>query len=186
HGRRQRSEVFAADRLGDAVARLYERYAELLPDGPVRVRAAATARAVAALPLAGARDLDREATAIAPALEYVDHRTVGLGSVHGAEAMRRAVGALLELSEDFNTRLDDILALRSDALLVRWTHFGTDRASGGAFERHLCHLWVLGADGLVARWEQFDGEREDEALSRFDELTAAPRIAAAPSRAPEK
>src|SRR2546425_12499947 len=49
-GRRRRSEDFAADRLGDAVARLYERYADLLPDGPARVRAAATARAVVAGP----------------------------------------------------------------------------------------------------------------------------------------
>ena len=37
-----RSEVFAADQLGAAVARLYERYAELLPEGPARERAAAT------------------------------------------------------------------------------------------------------------------------------------------------
>src|SRR5512134_3594882 len=35
-GRRRRLELFAADRLGDAVARLYERYAELLPEGPER------------------------------------------------------------------------------------------------------------------------------------------------------
>src|SRR5262249_9141020 len=35
-GRRARSEFFAIDRLGDAIARLYERYAELLPDGPER------------------------------------------------------------------------------------------------------------------------------------------------------
>ena len=50
HGRRPvRTEAFAADRLSDAVARLYERYAELLPDGPARVRAAATARSVATM-----------------------------------------------------------------------------------------------------------------------------------------
>src|SRR5262249_55453989 len=47
HGRRRRVELFAADRLGDAIARLYERYADLLPDGPERARAAATARSVA-------------------------------------------------------------------------------------------------------------------------------------------
>src|SRR5262249_49406810 len=48
-GRHLRGEIFASDRLGDAVARLYERYADLLPDGPARVRAAATARSVAAM-----------------------------------------------------------------------------------------------------------------------------------------
>src|SRR5262249_50822751 len=47
HGRERRVEVFADDRLGDAVTRLYERYAELLPEGPERTRAGATAHAVA-------------------------------------------------------------------------------------------------------------------------------------------
>src|SRR5262249_59464649 len=45
---RWRTEVFATDHLGDAVIRLYERYAELLTDGPARAIAAATARSVAA------------------------------------------------------------------------------------------------------------------------------------------
>jgi hypothetical protein len=36
-GQRRWVELFAADRLGDAVARLYERQAELLPDGPERI-----------------------------------------------------------------------------------------------------------------------------------------------------
>ena len=87
-GRRRRAEVFAADRLGDAVARLYERYAELLPDGPERTRAAATARSVAAM--LGPFDLDRYATAFAPDVEFVDHRTVGFGSARGAEALLRS------------------------------------------------------------------------------------------------
>src|SRR5262249_26867672 len=43
-GRRRRTEILAADHLGDAVVRLYECYAELLPDGAARARAAATAR----------------------------------------------------------------------------------------------------------------------------------------------
>ena len=38
-GQRRHGEFFADDRLGDAVARLYELYAELLPDGPARERA---------------------------------------------------------------------------------------------------------------------------------------------------
>ena len=37
---------------------------------------------------------------------------------------------------------------------------GTERTSGGAFERSLCELWVFGADGLVTRWEQFDAEQD--------------------------
>src|SRR5262249_56202577 len=37
-GRRRWVEIFAVGHLGDAVARFYERYAELLPDGPARTR----------------------------------------------------------------------------------------------------------------------------------------------------
>jgi class 3 adenylate cyclase len=188
-GRRQRGEFFASDRLGDAIARLYERYAELLPDGPERTRAAATARSVAVLPLLGPFDLDRYATAFAPAMEWVDHRTVGLGSVHGAEAVTRGIRTLLELTADFNARVEDVLDLRPDALLVRHTNRGTDRASGGVFERHFFIFWVFGVDGLLTRFEQFDADHEDEALARFDELTEelrATRLANAATRHMER
>jgi hypothetical protein len=175
-------ETFAADRLGDALARLYERYAELLSAGPARERAAATARSVAVL--MGPLDVDRWDTAFAPAIEWTDYRTVGLGSVHGAEAVLRAVRALLELVENWDTRVDDILDLRSDALVLRWTNFGTDRASGGAFVRYLCQLWVFGADGLVTRWEQSEADQEEVVLARFDELAAAPSVVRFASAAP--
>src|SRR5262249_31451321 len=66
-GRRRRAEVFAVDRLGDAVAGLYARYAEHLPDGPERARAAATARLAAAL--TDAMNLVRSTTALAPTIE---------------------------------------------------------------------------------------------------------------------
>ena len=45
----QHCEIFAADHLGDAIARLYERYAEQLPEGPERERAAVAALAVAVI-----------------------------------------------------------------------------------------------------------------------------------------
>src|SRR5215475_9394407 len=48
HGRQTRYEDFAEDRLGDAIARLYERYADRFPVGPERMLAAVTARSVAA------------------------------------------------------------------------------------------------------------------------------------------
>src|SRR5262249_59347741 len=174
-GRSRRVERSAADRLGDAVARLYERYAELLPDGPARVRAAATARSVAAL--VGPLDPDRLATALAPAVEFVDHRPIGFPSTRGAEALMRHIHSLFEAADDIVTHVDDILGLQPDALLVRWTTSGTDRTGGGAFERQLFILWVFGADGLVTHFEEFDADRGDEALARFDELTGAPAAA---------
>jgi hypothetical protein len=194
HGGRQRRRVlFAPSRLGDALVRLYERYAELLPDGPERDRAAATARSVAAL-LGPAADRDARLwepsrSLFAPDVEATDHRTVGFGSLRGVDAVVRALRALRQLSDDFDDRFDDVLDLRSDTLLLRWTTSGTIRASGGAFAQDLCMLWVFGADGLAKRWEQFDAVQEAAALARFDELTAEPeavRFAAAPSRVARK
>src|SRR5206468_5442842 len=132
HGRRRRAELFATDRLGDAIVRLYERYAELLPDGPARARAVATARSAAASTL---YDLDRYAAAYAPDVEVVDHRILGTWSARGAEAALQNLRALLELTEDLSYRVDEILALRSNALLARQTNVGTARAGGGVFER---------------------------------------------------
>src|SRR5262249_24035429 len=106
--------------------------------------------------------------------EAIDHRTVGFGTARGRDAVLRAAGALMQLTDDFAVRTDDVVALRSDALLVCRTTSGTLRATGGEFERNLLMLWCFGVDGLLPRWEQFDAEREDAALARFDALTAAP------------
>jgi hypothetical protein len=171
-GRRRRLEIFAADRLGDAVVRLYERYAELLPDGPERARATATARSVATV--LGPPDLDRLGEALAPAVEFVDHRTLGFGSARGADALLKGRRILLETCNDVANRVDDVLALRADALLGRLTTSGTDRAGGGVYEKHLLVLWVFGSEGLVVRVEQFDAGREAEAIARFDELLPKP------------
>ena len=163
-GRRRWTEVFAADRLGDAVVRLYERYAELLPDGPERDRAAATARSVATL--LGPLDLDRWATAFAPRRRVrrsPDRRD--WGPCAELKQLLRGIRALLELVDDVAYRVDDILDLRSDALLVRWTNFGTDRAGGGAFERpslltlDLRSRWPRDALGAVRRRSRSRGAR---------------------------
>src|SRR5262249_31677461 len=71
---------------------------------------------------------------------------------------------------DGTIRVDDVLALRPDALLLRWMNSGTDRAGGGAWESQLLRLMVFGPDGHVTRVEAFDVDREAEALARCDEL----------------
>ncbi len=168
HGRRNRSETFRIDQLGDAVVCLYERHAERLPAGPERDRAAATARSVARLREYPDRWL------FASDVEVVDHRIVGLEPVHGREAVLGTIRALANLVEDSSASWDDVLALRPDALITIRTHSGIDRASGGAFERPICSLVLFGADGLVTRWERFEPDRAADALARFDELTAVP------------
>ncbi|HXJ34119.1 MAG TPA: nuclear transport factor 2 family protein [Candidatus Eisenbacteria bacterium] len=178
HGLLQRAEFFAADRLGDGVVRLYERYAELLPAGPARDRAAATARSLAAY--LGRLDVDRMISAVAPGIEYADHRHVGFGAMHGIQEFGSVVRSLFEAVDDVANRVDDVVDLRPGAGLLRLTNFGTDRASGGPYERPCLFMWVSGTDGLMATLEQFDVDHEAEALARFDELAAA----AAPSPAP--
>src|SRR5262249_62143663 len=116
---------------------------------------------------------DHGAAAVAPAIEVVDHRTLGTWSARGAEPFLEHLRAMLGLADDAATRDHDVLALQPDALLVRRTHFGTARVGGGAYERLFLLLHVFAADGLVTRLEFFDSDREDEALARFDELTAA-------------
>ncbi|TML91747.1 MAG: nuclear transport factor 2 family protein, partial [Actinobacteria bacterium] len=183
-GRLGRQEIFATDRLGDAVARIYERYADLLPDGPARTRAAATARSVA--PFLEPLQIDSISAILAPGVEFIDHRTLGLGSARGAEAFLRGLRSLHEVADNTATRVDDVLGLRFDAFLVRRMGSGTVRASGGAYERHFLVLFVFGADGRLARVEEFDADRDDEALARFCELTGEPppaRSAVTPARA---
>src|SRR5207249_7237908 len=70
-------------------------------------------------------------------------------------------------------RVDDVISLRSDALIVRGMQAGTVRASGGAYEKHFVELLVFGTDGLLTRWEFFEADRDDEALARFDELAVS-------------
>src|SRR5262249_41626825 len=123
-GRRRRDEAFAVDRLGDAYVRLYERYAELLPDRPPRARAAAPARARAAATARSVAlslrpfDLDRLAETFAPGIEVVDHRILGSWSARGAEEFLRHWRSWLDLADDHAVRDDDILALEPDAFLV--------------------------------------------------------------------
>src|SRR5262249_3170756 len=182
-GRRSRVEVFHAHGLGDAIARLYAWHADLLPDGPARARAAATARSAAAM--VGPVDVARWAPALAPALEFADNRHVSLESGQGADAYLRALQALLDVAEVSASRVDDVLALRSDAALVRYMHFGTARDGGGAFERELLFLGLFGPEGLVTGLEFFESDAGDRALARFEELTGEPaavRVAATPSR----
>jgi class 3 adenylate cyclase len=163
------SEVFAADHLGDALARLYERWAEQLPEGPARARAAAIGRSIAAYN--GAIDPDRIATVLDPASRNVDHRVFGTWSTGGAPDLLAHYRQQLALAPEFAARFEDVFALGPDALLTRMSFFGTARESGGAFENRILCLMTFGADGLLGDTETFEAEQVAQALARFEELT---------------
>src|SRR5262249_27037087 len=172
-GRSRRVELFGEHKLGDAVVRLYERYAEILPEDPARAGAAATARSVSLMQ--GPWDLDRTRL-FAAAVEVVDHRILGTWSARGAKATMEHVRSVLELADNVATRFDDVLGLRMDALLVCATHSGTARAGGGPYERHFVLLTAFAPDGLVVGQEYFDLDPEDQAPPPFSPLVppAAP------------
>ncbi len=174
-GRQRRAEIFAQDRLGDAIVRLYERWAESLPEGAERERAAATARTAALL--VSPFDLARYSEALASDLAFVDHQPLGLGTAPGAGGLASWVGSLSELADELAMRVDDVLALRADGLLVRTTSTGRLRAGGGPYEQAVVQLFRVGADGRVARVEWFDPSQTEAALARFDELSGDPRAA---------
>ena len=157
-------ELFAVHQLGDAIVRLYQRYAELLPEGPARERAATNARVVSVQ--FGPPDVDAWCALFGPATELVDHRILGIGSVRGGDALRAYYRAMFEL-ESFTIRVDDILELQPDARWSTSTTIGTARTGGGAYERP---LWLIHTvrDGFVARVEYFDPGCEADALARFD------------------
>src|SRR5262249_30264951 len=158
-GRRRRGERFASNRLGDAVACLFERSAEILPAGPARDRAAGTARSVAAY--SGPFDPDRYAAAYAPDIETVDRRILGTWSARGAAAFLEHYRPWLDLAHDTAFTEDEILGLERDVLLWRRTFSGIERVGGGAFQRQFLQLWTFGADGRITRLEYFDADRED-------------------------
>ena len=168
-------EMFAADRLGEALARMYERYAELSPPGPERERAHGTARTVASLPLSRDPDVDQLALSFSEDIEFVDERPAGPGTLRGSEAVLRSVRAIVELSEGFTARTEEVLAASPDALLVRNVTSGIVRASGGAFERPVLTLVSFDSAGLLGRWEQLDVDREAAALVRFDAIASQSR-----------
>src|SRR5262249_34170705 len=122
----------------------------------------------------GRLDRDRMIAASAPGIEYHDHRHVGFGAMRGIEECGKVMRTLFEAVDDVTNRVDDVVRLRPDAGLLRLTNFGTDRVSGGPYERPYLFLLVSGADGLLAHVEQFDIDHEDEALARFDELVTEP------------
>ena len=64
--------------------------------------------------------------------------------------------------------VEEVLALTPNALLLRRLHSGTDRASGGRYERAFLVLFVTGADGRLARAEWFDPEREAVKARRLE------------------
>ncbi len=163
------SEVFAADRLSDAILRLYERHADLQPEGPARERANETARTIRALQTPF--DLAIAEPVLDPDVQSVDHRVLGTWDMKGSHAWRDQVHGLREVSLDATVQDEEVLAAEPEGLLVRRLHSGTERVGGGRYERQFLLLMMFGSGGRLNRWEFFEAGREAEALARFAGLS---------------
>ena len=151
-GRSSRSEIFSPDHLGDAIGRCYARYAEQQPDGPAWTRAILVAHSMTAL-LATDVDPERYASALAADADVHDHRRLGFGSGGGREAIIDGFRVLLTVTETIELRVDDVLALRPDGLLIRLAAHGLGHTAGGEYLHEHLDLLMTNGEGLVAQLE---------------------------------
>jgi class 3 adenylate cyclase len=166
-GRSQRYEQFG-DRLGEALARLYELYAEERTPGIERHGAAAVASAQRRVSLED--DLDGWISTLAPHVELIDRRRLGLGDYSGRDVHERGMRLLSDLASSIAFTIEDVLALDPTAQLLRFSMTGIDRATGGSFDATFLILTQQTADGQIEHIEMFDVDDIDAALARFDEL----------------
>ncbi|MBV9043294.1 MAG: nuclear transport factor 2 family protein, partial [Acidimicrobiia bacterium] len=155
-GRATRTEMFDVGDLNLAVARLVELHAE--DELPADRRA------------------DREAMATvfrnrrarwSDDADLIDRRP----ALHGRDAIRSAGAALRDLSGDMGWRITEVLGFDERVSLIEHVSEG-HAADGGLVEIPVLALSVAGDDGLLHRCEWYLPEQIDEALTRFDELTA--------------
>ena len=172
---RRRAEIFATDRLATPSPAC----TSATPSSsrrPRARRAAATARSVATM--LGPFDVDRYATAFAPAVEVVDHRILGTWSARGAEALRSACAPARgrrrrrhsprrrpRPAAPMRSRCADDSGTAAPAAALTKGSSSLSRSSD--------------ADGLLARQEWFDTDRGRgaRALRRAGGRAAAARIA---------
>lgn len=154
-------ERFHPEDLDLAFARLLELHAEdELPPGQRAGRSRMAGYLRGDTPFAWAEDA-----------VLVDHRLAGLGTLRGRDEIRGAGRALRDVAGDVRRRLSDVLGTAERVLLVDVrTEGSTD--SGEPFELAMLALGEFDADGEQRLAEWFDPAQADEALARFDELTA--------------
>lgn len=102
----------------------------------------------------------------------VDHRLAGLGTLRGHDQIRAAGRALREVAGDVRKRINDVLGSTEQVLFFDVTTEGfTD--SGEPFELTMLAMGEFDADGQQRRAEWFESTHLEQALARFDELTAS-------------
>src|SRR5262249_18390675 len=163
-GHLTRMEFFDSDQFGDAIVRLYELGAAELPPG----RSVLNRRGSALTEMGW--DVGRD---FSPDVVMVDHRRFAFGTVRGPAAIGHAIEEHLKLFGDIDDRIVDVIALDTDALVVKRLIVATDREGGGAIERSYTPLYFM-PHGRFTHVELFDSDDVVAALARLDELRAEP------------
>ena len=163
-GLRTWSANFDADDLDAAFEELDERYiaGEGAPFADLLRATADSSRARLE------RDWARMRSYIADDVEVVDHRTVGLGVLRGADAWIEFLRAAVDLIPDERVRGIAIHAIAPHGMVRQVLRTGTN-LDGGHVEMGFQNV-VIRREGVVIRIENFPLERLDDALARFEEL----------------
>jgi len=109
---------------------------------------------------------------LAPDLVFVDHRTLGLGTLDRDQWVT-SLRALADLGLDLATDVIRVLAWNRHGLVVATRLFGTV-PDGGPFENVLITVALTEGD-RVRRYEIVDVGDPDRALARFAELSGGDR-----------
>jgi len=144
--------------------RLYERYAESLPEGVERTRAAGIAETLRLF--VGPISPDALAPRYAPRLVQRDHRMLSEWSATSPDEAVAHLCAAASVVGNSRGRVVDVVAAGPSAYLTHVVSTGTS-ADGVESERLFLSLNAYAPDGRVQHIEFFDEGREAEALARF-------------------
>jgi len=100
------------------------------------------------------------------AADFVLHSAM-LGEVHGREAYKQSVRALLDPCPDLQGSVEALIAGEQDTVVARLTYRGTDTgglarghaATGKPFEFTAIYLWQVANGQLAELWQEADRAR---------------------------
>lgn len=181
-GRIVRAETFAADALGDALSRLVERWAEdELGDAD---RGRGMASAFRFIELVDDHRWDEATAALAPDIDFIDHRSPGAEWLRGADTFMSWMRTFIDEVDRYDVAIVDVLALSPvGTLFQNWT---VGEAGGAAFEMWPLMAARFGPDGRPAEIAVFEPEQVETALAcleRWETETASPRRRVTPNLA---
>ena len=162
-----RQVLFDEDALFDAERTLNRWWSETLPEP----RRWAVEIGLRARDGSDRRDSGALAEVMAPDFELIDHRSlIGVGSVGSDQVLDQMLPAMADgRQRSFAT---DVPRLSESVAVTAVTRY--EQHGGIDVERREAMVLVHAA-GRLARVELFDGPDLDQAIARFDELTATPR-----------